>query len=177
MPLPPLTLILGGARSGKSTYGETLIAALGGPAVYIATAIPGDPEMAERIHLHRQRRGPSWLTIEAAEDVAGSIAVVPKGTPVLVDCLTLWLSNLMMAGRDVDAFTTQLLAAVAAHGPVVMVSNEVGCGIVPENALARSFRDHAGRLNQAVAAAAQRVVLVVAGLPLVIKSETGEAVR
>jgi adenosylcobinamide kinase / adenosylcobinamide-phosphate guanylyltransferase len=168
-----LSLILGGARSGKSRYAESLVSALPppwqAPWNYVATAEPGDAEMAERIASHRARRGASWRTIEAPRDLAGSLQAV-QAAPVLVDCLTLWLSNLMLAGADIDAEMEGLdhvLAAAAA--PVVMVANEVGYGIVPDHPLGRRFRDLQGVLNQRVAARADRVVLVVAGLPLTLK--------
>ena len=181
--IPRLTLVLGGARSGKSRYAEALIEAAGVPsALYIATAEALDAEMAERIRRHRARRaaaahGIAWETVEAPLDLVGRLADLarPKcdcarGRPILVDCLTLWLSNLMLAGSDVAAETGALVGALPAlGGPVVLVANEVGLGIVPENALARAFRDHAGELNQAVAAIAERVVLLAAGLPLVLK--------
>ena len=164
-----LTLILGGARSGKSRYAEGLVTALPGPWTYVATAEARDSEMAERIAAHRARRGTGWTTIEAPRDLAGALAAHGK-TPVLVDCLTLWLSNVLLADADVDAEIAQLessLAHVAA--PIVLVANEVGFGIVPDNALGRRFRDLQGLLNQRIAARADRVVLVVAGLPLTLK--------
>lgn len=167
--LPPVTLVLGGARSGKSAYAEALIGAAGG--LYLATAEALDAEMAERIARHRRRRGPAWQTCEEPLDLAAVLrGRAGDARPVLVDCLTLWLANVLAAGRDVAAETEHLAAALgSAGGPVVLVSNEVGLGIVPETPLGRSFRDHAGRLNQAVAARADRVVLVVAGLPLSLK--------
>ena len=172
VPLPPLTLVLGGARAGKSAHAESLIApSAGAPGLYLATATPGDAEMEERIALHRARRGAGWTTLEEPLELVSALqAHASAARPILVDCLTLWLSNLMHAGRDVDAATGGLIDALPGlAGPVVLVSNEVGLGIVPDNALARRFRDIAGRLNQAVAAASQRVVLVTAGLPLVLK--------
>ena len=169
--LPAVTLVLGGARSGKSAHAEGLIAAQDGIPVYIATAEPGDDEMAERIAAHRARRGEGWRTLEAPLELAAALREEAKaGNAVLVDCLTIWLSNLLFAARDVDAEIATLMAALAeGKGPVVLVSNEVGLGIVPENALARAFRDHAGRLNQRVAQAADVVVLVTAGLPMTLK--------
>jgi len=166
-----VTLVLGGARSGKSAHAEMLIAAAGGAPVYVATAEPGDDEMAERIAAHRARRGEGWRTVEAPVALAETLRTEARaGNAVLVDCLTIWLSNLLFAGRDVEAEVEALMIALGkAGGPVVLVSNEVGLGIVPENALARAFRDHAGRLNQQVAAAADRVVLVTAGLPMTLK--------
>jgi adenosylcobinamide kinase/adenosylcobinamide-phosphate guanylyltransferase len=170
-PLPRATLILGGARSGKSRHAESLVEADGRAPRYLATAEPGDAEMAERIRHHQARRGARWATIEAPLDLPGAIQrEAHEGRVLLVDCLTLWLSNLMLAQRGVARETDRLLDALAgAPGAVVLVANEVGFGIVPENALARDFRDEAGRLNQRVAAAADRVVLVVAGLPLTLK--------
>ncbi len=165
-----LTLVLGGARSGKSRYAEGLIAALPPPWTYIATAGAGDDEMAERIAAHRARRGPGWQTIEAPRDLAAVLKSSGNNTPVLVDCLTLWLSNLMLAEADIEAEVGHLEAALAAvTAPVVLVSNEVGYGIVPDYPLGRRFRDQQGILNQKVAARAGRVVLVVAGLPLAVK--------
>lgn len=165
--LPAVSLVLGGARSGKSAYAERLCPAGG---VYVATAAPADHEMADRIRHHRARRGPAWTTIEEPLDLAGVLSMAAPGRPLLIDCLTLWLSNLLEAGRDVAAETTTLTQALrAAATPVVLVSNEVGMGIVPSTPLGRAFRDHAGQLNQAVAAVADRVVLVIAGLPLVLK--------
>ncbi|MFI5001052.1 MAG: bifunctional adenosylcobinamide kinase/adenosylcobinamide-phosphate guanylyltransferase [Reyranellales bacterium] len=174
--LPPVSLVLGGARSGKSTYGEKLVTgALFGAApqaaVYIATAEPGDVEMATRIMAHRARRGANWTTLE--EPLKLGDAIVAAGThrlPVLVDCLTLWLSNLMLAGADVDEATDEfLLALEGCASPVVLVSNEVGLGIVPETPLGRAFRDSQGRLNMRMAERADRVISMTAGLPLVLK--------
>ena len=162
--------MLGGARSGKSHYAEALLAAVPPPRFYVATAEPLDDEMRTRIAEHRARRGTDWRTIEAPRDLAGALASNPAGGAVLVDCLTLWLSNLMLAGADIDTETARLERVLGATtGPVVLVSNEVGLGIVPDNALARRFRDAQGRLNQRIAARADRVVLMVAGLPLVVK--------
>jgi adenosylcobinamide kinase/adenosylcobinamide-phosphate guanylyltransferase len=168
-----VTLVLGGARSGKSRYAESLITALPPPFVYIATAEAGDAEMAERIAVHRSRRGAAWQTIEAPHDLADALSTVATGTPVLLDCLTLWLSNRMLAKADLkddlDAEIDRLEEAFNRVGPVVMVANEVGSGIVPDNALARRFRDLQGALNQRLAARADQVVLMVAGLPLIVK--------
>jgi adenosylcobinamide kinase/adenosylcobinamide-phosphate guanylyltransferase len=165
-----LTLVLGGARSGKSRYAEGLITALAPPWLYIATAQAFDDEMTERIAAHRGRRALSWQTIEAPHDLAAALDAAPKQTPVLIDCLTLWLSSRMLEDADVDAETDALEHALDRRGGVrVLVANEVGFGIVPDNALARRFRDLQGRLNQRLAARADRVVLVVAGLPLTLK--------
>lgn len=170
--LPPLTLVLGGARSGKSVHAERLIGSRA--AVYVATTEVRDDEMAERVATHRARRGDGWHTIEEPLDLAGVLARDFDRRPVLIDCLTLWLSNVMLADRpvqaDIGAEIKALCAALAAApGPVICVSNEVGLGIVPDNALARRFRDEAGRLNQAVAAVAQRVDFIAAGLALRMK--------
>ena len=164
-----LTLVLGGARSGKSRYAESLIAVLPPPWAYVATAEAGDHEMAVRIRTHRARRGPSWRTIEAPRDLTAAFAACER-MPVLVDCLTLWLSNLMLADAEINAEVGRLEEALAATvAPVVLVANEVGSGIVPDHVLGRKFRDLQGLLNQRVAARADRVVLMVAGLPLVLK--------
>jgi adenosylcobinamide kinase / adenosylcobinamide-phosphate guanylyltransferase len=169
--LPALTLILGGARSGKSRHAEALVMAAAGGGTYIATAELGDAEMAARIAEHRSHRSDFWRTVEAPLDLAPAIlAAADPARPVLVDCLTLWLSNLMLAGRVPEHEGETLCAALrAARGPVVLVANEVGMGLIPETPLGRAFRDAAGRLNQRVAAQADRVVFVAAGLPLVLK--------
>jgi adenosylcobinamide kinase/adenosylcobinamide-phosphate guanylyltransferase len=165
-----LTLVLGGARSGKSRHGEALIAAEATPWHYIATAEALDTEMAARIAEHRDRRDARWITIEAPRDLAGALDAMREGAPVLVDCLTLWLSNLLLAEADLEAETARLVAVLAApRGPWVAIANEVGLGIVPDNALARRFRDAAGVLNQRLAARADRVVLTVAGIPMVLR--------
>ena len=164
-----LTLVLGGARSGKSRYAETLITALPPPWIYAATAQALDAEMAARIGAHRARRGDGWTTLEAPRDLAATLTAHRK-VPILVDCLTLWLSNLMMADAPIEAEIDRLENALAqAAAPVVLVANEVGSGIVPDNALARRFRDLQGGLNQRIAAQADTVVLLVAGLPLMVK--------
>ncbi|MGH6879298.1 bifunctional adenosylcobinamide kinase/adenosylcobinamide-phosphate guanylyltransferase [Hypericibacter sp.] len=162
-------LLLGGARSGKSRYAEALLANAN-PRTYIATAEAGDAEMVERIRLHREQRGPGWVTREAPLDLPAAIRA--ESGVLLVDCLTLWLSNLMEQEHDIDGATEALCAAIQRPGgPVVLVSNEVGLGIVPESSLARAFRDHAGRLHQHVAAVADRVIFIAAGLPLALKGE------
>lgn len=172
--LPPVTLILGGARSGKSRYAEALAESQPGPCTYLATATAGDAEMAARIAEHQRRRGARWRTAEAPLDLVGALTATSSFSGVvLVDCLTLWLSNMMFADLNVNDECGKLVATLPGlAGPVIFVANEVGLGIVPDNALARRFRDEAGRLNQAVAAAAQSVVFVAAGLPLVMKGET-----
>src|SRR5262249_31933782 len=145
-----------------------LITAVAPPWTYVATAQAGDAEMSERIAAHRARRAREWLTLEVPEDLVAALDRAQKG-PVLVDCLTLWLRNRMLAQADIEAQIDQLEAALLRRAPIVAVANEVGCGIVPDNALARHFRDLQGSLNQRVAAIADRVVLMVAGLPLVVK--------
>ncbi|HIM46093.1 MAG TPA: bifunctional adenosylcobinamide kinase/adenosylcobinamide-phosphate guanylyltransferase [Alphaproteobacteria bacterium] len=165
------TLVIGGARSGKSRYAEELLAAHSGSRTYIATAEAGDAEMAARIAEHKARRGTDWQTVEQPLDLVAALEAHcrPAGA-VLVDCLTLWLSNLMAASRDIAAETTQLAQTLPRlEGRAVLVSNEVGLGVVPEHALGREFRDHAGRLNQAVAAAVDEAVFIAAGLPLRLK--------
>jgi len=196
--------VLGGARSGKSRYAEGLVTAMPPPWVLVATAQAGDAEMAARIAAHRARRGPGWRTVEAPHDLAAAIAAVPSGAAVLIDCMTLWLSNRMLArsgmgdpGADagpgtahdivphsdpyaaiegaIDGEFDTFTAALDGHaGAAVIVSNEVGLAIVPDNALARRFRDLQGRLNARLAARADRVILMVAGLPLVLKGSRGE---
>lgn len=170
-PLAPVTLVLGGARSGKSVYAERLIEECAGPGLYLATAEAGDAEMAARIREHRARRGDRWATKEAPLELPEAlIAEARADRPVLVDCLTLWLGNLMQAGRDVAAERDRLIRALPGlAGPVVLVANEVGLGIVPDNLLARRFRDHAGRLNREVATVADHVVFLAAGLAMVLK--------
>jgi adenosylcobinamide kinase/adenosylcobinamide-phosphate guanylyltransferase len=170
-----LVLVTGGARSGKSRFAEARLAELapGGPWRYVATAQAGDDEMAARIARHRQRRGAAWRTVEAPREVAAAVArgegafSDDGATGVLVDCVTLWVTNLLLANVSDDA----ILAAAETLGraitlPTVVVTNEVGGGIVPDNALARRFRDLAGLVNQRLAAASDEAWLVAAGLPL-----------
>jgi adenosylcobinamide kinase/adenosylcobinamide-phosphate guanylyltransferase len=163
-----ITLVLGGARSGKTRYALKAAEAEAGPLVMIATAEALDQEMADRIARHRAERGPRWRTVEASLDLADAIEALGSQEIAVVDCLTLWLSNLMLADRVIEAETERLLIALADRR-VILVSNEVGGGVVPDNALARRFRDEAGRLNQRLAADADTVVLVTAGLPLTLK--------
>lgn len=168
--LPPLTLVIGGARSGKSAYAEGLVTGSGRPRRYIATAEAWDDEMRDRIARHRADRGTGWITDEAPLDLSAALAAVRAEEAVLVDCATLWLTNHLLADHDIAAETGRLLAALSdCPAPVVIVSNETGWGIVPENALARRFRDEQGRLNQRIAADADLVVAVMAGLPMVLK--------
>ena len=173
MTFHPITLIIGGARSGKSRAGEALVTAGPAPWVYIATAEAFDDEMKDRIAAHRAARVPGWRTVDAPLGLAEVLArEAAEARPILIDCLTLWLSNLMLSARDVEAETAKLLSALkaaSARVPITIVSNEVGMGIIPDNKLARDFRDNQGRLNQAVAALASRVIFMAAGLPLSLK--------
>jgi adenosylcobinamide kinase/adenosylcobinamide-phosphate guanylyltransferase len=162
-------LVLGGARSGKSRFAEGLAAGHAGAKVYIATAEPGDEEMAARIAHHRSRRGPEWSTVEAPVALVEALERA-AGHFVLIDCLTLWISNLLLGERAIAPRIERLAEAVRSHsGAVVVVSNEVGLGIVPDNALAREFRDQAGLANQRLAQACDVVVFMAAGLPLTLK--------
>lgn len=163
------TLILGGARSGKTRHALTLAERTGARLVMIATAEPGDAEMAARIDRHRAERGPRWRTVEAPLDLPRALRALDADACAVVDCLTLWVSNLLHAGRDLEAEAGELLEALGGPAEVILVSNEVGWGVVPDNALARRFRDVAGRLHQRLAERVDRVVLVAAGLPLVLK--------
>lgn len=168
--LPALSLVVGGARSGKSAFAERLVTATARPRRYIATAEAWDDEMRDRIARHRADRGAGWLTVDAPLDLCTALAQALPKEAVLVDCATLWLSNHLLAQHDLPAEIDRLTAALAAcPAPVVVVSNEVGMGIVPDNALARHFRDAQGRLNQRLAAQAGLVVTVIAGLPLILK--------
>jgi adenosylcobinamide kinase/adenosylcobinamide-phosphate guanylyltransferase len=168
--LPALTLVIGGARSGKSTFAEGLVTATDRPRRYIATAEAWDDEMRDRIARHRLDRGGDWVTVEAPLDLPAALAAASRTEIVLVDCATLWLTNHLLAEHDLSLETAALVTALAAcPAPVVIVTNETGWGIVPDNALARRFRDAQGRLNQRLAAEAGLVVTVIAGLPLVLK--------
>ncbi len=163
-------LITGGARSGKSTRAEARAKAFPGRPVYVATAEALDSEMAARIATHRARRGTDWLEREVPLDLVPALVATDGDGARLVDCLTLWLSNLMHAERHWESDVNALVDALRRlQSPVVLVSNEVGLGIVPDNALARSFRDAAGTMNQAIAAAADEVEFVIAGLPMKLK--------
>ncbi len=174
---PRLGLILGGARSGKSRHAEAIVTALPAPWVYLATGRAWDEEMRERIALHRQRREAGWRTVEVPVALADALDA-EAAHPVLVDCLTLWLTNLLLEEHDVAQATGGLLAALERRrAPTMLVASEVGLGIVPETALGRRFRDEAGLLHQKIAAIADRVVLVVAGLALTMKDAPGDRMR
>jgi adenosylcobinamide kinase/adenosylcobinamide-phosphate guanylyltransferase len=164
-------LILGGARSGKSALAVQLARSSGLAVTFVATATAGDGEMAERIARHRAARPPSWRVVEVPIALAAALrAECAPDRIVVVDCLTLWLSNLMLAEAPLAPERAALLDALPAlPGRVMLVANEVGLGIVPENALARRFRDEQGALNQAVASRCERVTLVAAGVALVLK--------
>lgn len=164
-------LVLGGARSGKSRLAQARAEAWDGALLFVATGQAFDAEMHERIARHRADRGERWQTIEAPIAIADAIrAQSAPDTLLLIDCLTLWASNLLLGDHDVEGATADLLRAIeGAAGPLILVANEVGLGIVPDNALARRFRDAAGTINQAVARVADEVVMTVAGLPLRLK--------
>ncbi len=174
--LPHATLVLGGARSGKSAYAEALVLGAtpeGVSPLYIATATASDAEMAARIARHRARRGTAWRTLEVPLDLADALTCQSeRGGPILVDCLTLWLTNVMLAGRDAENETAKLVDTLARlEGPLVAVSNEVGLGLVPDSRLGREFRDHLGILHQRLAVLADRVVFMTAGLPMQLKPQ------
>lgn len=173
----PITLVLGGARSGKTRHGLLLAEqhrATGLQTIYVATAEARDDEMQARIDQHKHERDAQWTTVDAPRDLVDAIA--SNSTPetcLLIDCLTLWATNLLLSEKDIATESASLITHLkTAPGPIILVSNEVGLGIVPDNALARQFRDIAGRLNQDVATVADRVIFVAAGLPLVLKGLT-----
>ncbi len=170
--VPSLSLILGGAASGKSAFAEALVRRTGRGLVYFATARAHDDEMREKVIRHRKLRGEGWRTIEEPFDVGRTLAGISGDNAVLLDCATMWLSNHLLAETDLTEAEAGLMAGLAlCAAPVVIVSNEVGLSVVPENALARRFREEQGRLNQKLAAKAGLVVNVVAGLPQVLKGE------
>jgi adenosylcobinamide kinase / adenosylcobinamide-phosphate guanylyltransferase len=174
MNFPNTTLVLGGARSGKSAFAERLVAEAAATRIYLATATAGDDEMRERIAHHRARRSDGWRTVEEPLALVEALARENRaGNAILVDCLTLWLSNLMHAGKDVDIESRRLAASLReVSAKIVLVSNEVGLGLVPETPLGRAFRDAQGRLNQAVGAAVSNVAFIAAGLPIWLKQQT-----
>lgn len=168
--LPQITLVLGGAASGKSAFAEHLVQTTGQPKFYLATAQVFDPEMRTKIDLHLARRGAGWTTIEAPLDLKPPLSSLTETQVCLIDCATMWLSNHVLADNDIPTAQSGLLGALSAcTAPIVIVSNEVGHGIVPDNALARQFREAQGRLNIALAAQADLVVQITAGLPTVLK--------
>ena len=170
--LPCLTLVTGGARSGKSTWAEGLARLSGRPRRYIATAQAFDAEMRDRITHHQAQRGEDWITVEAPFDLGAALAAAQAAEVVLVDCLTLWLTNHLLADHNLAAEGVALLSALAAcPAPVICVTNEVGWGIVPGDPLSRRFRDEQGRLNQQIAAQACLVVAVICGLPVALKGQ------
>ncbi|MZR31318.1 bifunctional adenosylcobinamide kinase/adenosylcobinamide-phosphate guanylyltransferase [Sneathiella litorea] len=166
-----ISLILGGARSGKSRFAEKLVVQTDAPRLYLATAQAFDSEMERRIASHKQDRGSSWTTIEEPIHLAEALSLhSAQSNIILVDCLTLWLSNLMGHDLPIEQEFDKLLTALSKlPGPVILVSNEVGQGIVPENALARAFRDHAGKLHQRIAEISEEVYFITAGLPQKLK--------
>lgn len=165
-----LTLVLGGARSGKSAYALELAMAASPPWIYVATAEAGDEEMRARIAEHQAARGEGWSTVEAPLDLPKALLAAATDTPVVVDCITLWLSNLMLGSRNADASVVALeMALKRREAPTILVSNEVGLGIVPDTPLGRDFRDKAGSLNQRLAELSGRVVFMVAGQPMTVK--------
>lgn len=170
--LPALSLILGGAASGKSRFAEQLCQQSGLSKLYIATAQVYDAEMADKVARHLTQRGTGWKTVEAPVNAGAALAQATPADVVLLDCATLWLTNVILGEYDLEAETTRLMAAlVNCAAPVVVVSNEVGQGIVPDNALSRRFRNAQGGLNQTIAAQAELVVAVMAGLPLALKGK------
>lgn len=170
--LSRLTLVLGGAASGKSRFAEALATASNRPRSYIATAQAFDDEMRDKIAQHQQDRGPNWHTTEAPTNLCDALISQPSENIILVDCLTVWLSNLLMAEKNLDKTGENLLKAVKKFGgPVICVSNEVGLGVVPDTPLGRKFRNAQGRLNQEIAAQADLVVLVTAGIPMALKGQ------
>jgi adenosylcobinamide kinase/adenosylcobinamide-phosphate guanylyltransferase len=173
--LSRLIFVTGGARSGKSDFSARLAEAADGKKVYIATATPGDPEMAERIARHKAGRGDGWLTVEEPVNLTEAVSGIEPGAALVLDCVTLWLTNLLMTCEDgfeecACARGRELVAALKdISGTAVVVSNEIGLGVVPDNALGRKFRDAAGRVNRIIAEAADEAYLVVSGMPVKIK--------
>ena len=174
--LPPLTLVLGGQRSGKSVYGESLIDAHGMGGVYLATTnsklAAQDTEMLARINAHQARRGQNWDTLEEAIDLSAAFAGIAGPKPVLLDSLGMWVANMIATGQAVQDVAQNLAQTFISHpAPVVVISEETGLGLIPENALGRNFIDNLGALNQTIAAHAENVVLCVAGIPIDIKKK------
>lgn len=168
------TFVIGGCRSGKSGHAQALAEEIEGKKLYLATCVPQDEEMQARVRLHQQQRGGQWETLEEPLDIAKAIDANSRDhSVILVDCLTLWISNLLLSpegGADLESACRELIVSLQAAGcPVILVSNEVGAGIVPENELARQYRDQAGWVNQQIAAAVDRVIWMVAGISVEIK--------
>tara|TARA_B100001063_G_C16542652_1_gene442035 strand:- start:49 stop:582 length:534 start_codon:yes stop_codon:yes gene_type:complete len=171
-----IALVLGGAASGKSSWAEAYAASLAQDLIYVATAQAFDNEMKNKIFAHQSARSDRWKTFEEPLNLAGLIGTFPADHSVLIDCATMWLSNQMLAEKNYDQAGDALLKALpAAASPIVIVSNEVGHSVVPENALGRQFRDAQGQLNQRLAAAADLVVMITAGLPMVLKGQIAES--
>ena len=169
-----ITLILGGARSGKSVFGEKLALNKDSKPIYIFTAQSFDEEMDERIRIHKDRRKKqSWQDVEATINLPAAISELSKKEKViLVDCLSLWLTNLILNERNIDRDITEFLNALEkSPGDVILVSSEVGLGIVPDNEMSREFRDNLGSLHQRVAAISETVIMMVAGIPMVVKGQ------
>ena len=167
---PDLTFVLGGAASGKSVFAEQLVVSSGKSRVYLATSQVFDEEMRHKVDQHIAQRGPNWLTIEAPLDLPAVLAKLTADQICLIDCATMWLTNHLLAETDLETAQLRLLQGLReCPAQIVVVSNEVGHGIVPENALARRFREAQGRLNIALAAQADLVVQITAGLPMVLK--------
>lgn len=165
-----MTLVLGGARSGKSRYAQILAMAAPPPWIYVATAEPLDDEMRERIAKHKSSRGDGWSTVEAPIEMPRAVAHAPTSAPVVIDCITLWLSNLMLGAHNVGTAIAQFTKSLDGRkAPTIVVSSEVGAGLVPETTLGRDFRDQAGLINQHLAVTAHHVVFMVAGLPMPLK--------
>ena len=165
-----ITLVLGGAASGKSKWAEQWVTATGRKRVYLATSQALDEEMSAKIEAHRLQRGPDWRTIEEPLNISAALENVSADEAVLLDCATLWLSNLMFSEADIEAATAQLCdSLIACSAPITIVSNEIGLGLVPEHAISRRFRDAQGALNQRLAEISQTVVFIAAGLPLALK--------
>ncbi len=170
MQLPKLTLVLGGAASGKSRFAENFVIQSGLPRSYLATAQAFDDEMRDKIKQHQIDRGPNWVTTEVPIDLPNAVMNQPKDNIILIDCLTLWLTNLMLSDADCDKAAQALFSAIETQTtPVIAVSNEVGHSVIPETSLGRRFQRAQGRLNAQVAAQADLVVMVTAGLPHVLK--------
>lgn len=173
--LPKLTLVTGGAASGKSKYSEGLIGACGLSKIYLATAQIWDVEMAQKVKDHQKMREGNWKTVETGLDLAAAIGAQTDAHAVLIDCLTMWITAKMMAEESATGAAENVLRAILARaGPTVVVTNEVGQGVVPDTPMGRAFRNEQGRLNQRFAAQAQSVVAVMSGLPLALKGPLPE---